>query len=550
MEFSKEVDQFNLENLKKYKIYLLVIAISMFLISIVINDNVEIKILHFSLIVILFIQNFILNKKELNRIIISIYIYSFTLWGIIRIAYYNERFFTHTPLIGIIMSISFIHLFSYHRRKIYYTLSFFVISLILCLTLENPLQYIAVYSMFLILSYVINKNLYNALIDEFEYKKEILVYKEKLNKRVTSLENDFDELYSAYPKILDFLSHSNLSKFNQEKEFLISTFRLFSNLIIEADYGSLYIIENNKVEFVDAIGHNLDLLTSIYFNSKAFEIGKKDFQIIKDFSSTFKYEYLSKKELLIFKKATFPIKEALMFHVPLSNNIKICIAMDIKEESLLEFSDISLIKIKAFQNIIKTYYQNSELEKLKESLTTDIAMSLTNLLKIHDEYTTDHSEQVATFSLRIGEMMHLRDAELQDLYYASLLHDIGKVIIPNDIINKKDRLTFEEFNILKKHPEIGYEATKNLKNLSSISIYIRHHHERFNGTGYPDQLKGKSIPLISRIITVADAYDAMISERPYREALTKKEAMNELVKYKNTQFDPKIVDIFIDLINS
>jgi HD-GYP domain-containing protein (c-di-GMP phosphodiesterase class II) len=304
-----------------------------------------------------------------------------------------------------------------------------------------------------------------------------------------------------------------------------------------------------KAKFIDAIGHDLELLTSITFDHKIFEIKDKDIRIVKDFEGTFKFEDISKEENYVLKTATLPIKEALMFHVHLSENKKICIAMDIKKGSPLEFSDLSLVKIKAFQNIIRSYYQNNELKELKESLTTDIAMSLTNLLKIHDEYTKDHSEQVASMALRIGEMMGLDDTQLKDLYYASLLHDIGKVIIPNEILNKKEQLTLDEFNQIKRHPEIGFEATKDLKNLSSISRYICHHHERYDGFGYPDQLKGNDIPLLSRIITVADAYDAMISERPYRKALSKSEAIAELIKYKNSQFDAKIVDLFIQLID-
>jgi len=172
-----------------------------------------------------------------------------------------------------------------------------------------------------------------------------------------------------------------------------------------------------------------------------------------------------------------------------------------------------------------------------------------NLLKIHDEYTTDHFEQVAAMALRIGEMMRLDDSQLQELVLCKSITDIGKVIIPNEILNKKEQLTLDEFNQIKRHPEIGFKATKDLKNLSSISKYICHHHERYDGFGYPDQLKGEDIPLLSRIITVVDAYDAMTSKRPYREALSKSEAISELVKHQNTQFDAKIVDLFIQLIN-
>lgn len=549
MIYSNQVHEYNSENLKKYKVLLLGIAIVMFLISIAVHDNIEITIIHFILVIILLTNNILINQNLFQKIILPLYVYSFTLWGILRISYFSERTLSHTPLIGIIMSISFIHLFSTYKRIIYYILTFILISITLLISMQSPLHFIATYALFLLISFIINKNFYNALIDEFKYKEEIKIYQEKLNQKVTNLQKDFNELYQAYPKILDFLSHSNLSKFNQEKEFLTSTFRLFNNLIVEADYGSLYIIENKKVTFIDAIGHDLKILTSINFDHKAFEINNKDFQIIKDFEETFKDENIIKEENYILDKATRPIKETLMFHVPLTENKKVCISMDIKKGSPLEFSEVSQVKIKAFQNIIKTYYQNSELKQLKESLTTDIAMSLTNLLKIHDEYTTDHSEQVATLALRIGERMQLDDTELQDLYYASLLHDVGKAIIPNTILNKKDPLTLEEFNEIKTHPVIGYQATKDLKNLSSISKYIRHHHERYDGFGYPAQLKGKEIPLLSRIISVVDAYDAMISKRPYREAMKKSDAIEELIRCKYTQFDAEIVDIFVQLIN-
>ena len=549
MDYLSQVKEYNLKNLKKYKNLLLGVASLMAIISFLIDDNLEIKILHVLLVIILIINNILLNREKYESKVMVFYLYSFTFWGILRIAYYSERTLTHTPLIGIIMSLAFVYILPKNKRLIYYGITFILITFTLFVTIQDSFHYIFSYFMFIFLSYMINKNLYDALIDSIEYKKQIEIYQEKLNHRVKNLQEDFNELYEAYPKILDFLSHTNLSKFSQEKEFLVSTFRLFGNLIVESDYGSLYIIENKQVKFIDAIGHNLNLLKSIIFDHKAFEIEAGDFRVVKDFEKTFAHEDISKAEDYVLKNATLPIKEALMFHVPLSEKRKICISMDIKKGSPLEFSDLSLVKIKAFQHIIRSYYQNNELKELKESLTTDIAMSLTNLLKIHDEYTTDHSEQVAAMALRIGEMMGLDDSQLQDLYYASLLHDIGKVIIPNEILNKKEQLTLDEFNQIKRHPEIGFKATKDLKNLSSISKYICHHHERYDGFGYPDQLKGEDIPLLSRIITVVDAYDAMTSKRPYREALSKSEAISELVKHQNTQFDAKIVDLFIQLIN-
>ncbi len=161
-----------------------------------------------------------------------------------------------------------------------------------------------------------------------------------------------------------------------------------------------------------------------------------------------------------------------------------------------------------------------------------------------------HAKRVSTYSEKIGQALGLRKEAIKELKLAALLHDIGKISIPDAILNKPSGLTAEEFEIIKTHTEIGYRILRAADEYSNLAEYAYAHHERFDGGGYPRGIKGEDIPLFSRIISVADAYEAMTTDRPYRKQLASNEAIKELRKHAGTQFDPEIVDIMIDIIES
>ena len=166
--------------------------------------------------------------------------------------------------------------------------------------------------------------------------------------------------------------------------------------------------------------------------------------------------------------------------------------------------------------------------------------------KYHDEKI--HSERVSRYCLEIGIAMDLRKDEIRELEKAGLYHDIGKISIPDAILDKPGKLTKEEWTIMKTHTLNGYQILRAAERYSKIAESARSHHERMDGKGYPNGLKGKEIPLFARIICVADAYEAMTSNRPYRKAITKDEAIKELKKHSGTQFDSEIVELFIDKV--
>ncbi|MGB9977079.1 MAG: HD-GYP domain-containing protein [Thermovenabulum sp.] len=172
----------------------------------------------------------------------------------------------------------------------------------------------------------------------------------------------------------------------------------------------------------------------------------------------------------------------------------------------------------------------------------DTIRALANALEAKDPYTRGHSERVAKLAVAIAEDLNLSQDLIQNLNYAAILHDIGKIGIPEIILNKPGKLSDEEFAKIKEHPVKGASITNNVDFLSQASLFILHHHERLNGSGYPKGLKGAEIPLGAAIIAVADVYDALTTDRPYRKALTPQEAFKEIETNKGVLFKEEVVD--------
>ena len=189
--------------------------------------------------------------------------------------------------------------------------------------------------------------------------------------------------------------------------------------------------------------------------------------------------------------------------------------------------------------------RQKEIEKLSIEVTT----ALSQTIDAKDKYTKGHSNRVAKYSRMLAEVLGENEKYQENIYYVALLHDIGKIGIPNAIINKPGRLTDEEYEIIKGHPAIGSDILKSISSMPEISTGARSHHERYDGHGYPDGLAGEEIPWIARIIGVADAYDAMTSNRSYRNYLPQERVRAEIVKYRGIQFDPKVADAMLKIID-
>lgn len=215
---------------------------------------------------------------------------------------------------------------------------------------------------------------------------------------------------------------------------------------------------------------------------------------------------------------------------------KLVVLVETIINSIYEFIRINL-QLDNYSNQYKSPYLNT-------------VQAIRNIAEYKDTYTIGHSFRVSKYSVLIGRFFKLSPSDLRILKIGSFFHDIGKISTPNNILIKNSKLNDYEYFIIKSHPLIGAHILSHSKTYSKIISIVKFHHERYDGTGYPAKLKGEEIPFLTRIVTVADTFDAMTSKRTYRDALPLDVAISELEKNKGTQFDAEIVDAFVSIVES
>ncbi|HEY5523914.1 MAG TPA: HD domain-containing phosphohydrolase, partial [Clostridium sp.] len=257
-------------------------------------------------------------------------------------------------------------------------------------------------------------------------------------------------------------------------------------------------------------------------------LGGDEFVIILPKTDTFETEQIIKRiQNLLVKEKVGSIDISISFGYETKNN---------EEEDI--------------QEIFKNAEDNMYKKKLFESPSVrgKAIKAIINTLYEKNKREEQHSHRVSLLCKSMGEALELTGKEIQELKTVGLLHDIGKIAIEENILNKPGKLTDDEWKEIKRHPEIGYRILNTVNDMSEMAHYILAHHERWDGKGYPKGLKGDEIPFVSRIITIADAYDAMTSERSYRSALPEEVVIGELQKNSGIQFDPKLVSVFIQKV--
>ncbi len=304
----------------------------------------------------------------------------------------------------------------------------------------------------------------------------------------------------------------------RNKTYLVS----FISLIISLLIGN--ILSKNLTEPASIMVEAIQKASSGNYDVRANISSQDEFQVLGDHFNTMIY----KTKQLIQERNKHV--EALT-----EKNLKITN----QQQEIMQYSE-------------ETIALNDELTQLVHEIRNNYLSTvrvLANAIEASDEYTRGHCDRVSDISMTVARRMDLPLSDLNNLEFACMLHDIGKIGIPDEVLNKCGRLDPDEYELIKQHPFIGYQILKDVDFLEKCSDIIVQHHERYDGRGYPYNLSGEEIEITARILTVADAYDAMTSNRPYRtKPMDQTAAMAELIKGKGTQFDAHVVDVFLDML--
>ena len=383
--------------------------------------------------------------------------------------------------------------------------------------------------------------------------EQITAYNEEITAINEELEGSFKEiedLNNRFQKMISLISNIDDLNTISEAEFLSEILQQSVEIIPEADFGSVYTFGENHANFIDCIGYDLESLKKIEIPNEAFynEDSVIDIINIEEIEKRNR-KYMSSDSFEELADISLDMHKEIMTFILIINGVKKAgISLDIKKESRKSFTNRSKKLFSAFYNIVSSFYKMKEYNSLQNNFTKELVSSTVKMLEMYDLYTRGHSENVADLAVEIAEEMKLEQKRINDIYWAGLVHDIGKLLIPLEVLNKEGELSDSEYELIKEHPILGGNALKSSNSLKHIAKYVRHHHERWDGDGYPDNLQKNNIPLESQILCAADAWDAMTSKRTYRKPLSCDHALREIKDNKGIQFSPVVVESLLNII--
>lgn len=364
------------------------------------------------------------------------------------------------------------------------------------------------------------------------------LYKDSINKSM-ELSHKVETI-----QVMHEIDRSILSTLNSEE--ILETVTRIVTRIVPCERATIAFVDNERKGFTFAAGFGTTVVPKGAFvpfeNTSATEV-------IKTGRIQIETNLMDVKELLPIEEGLK--KEGFISHIriPLIVKSEIIGILNIgsKRPAAFTTEDISTLEKLAYQ--ISVALENARLFADLEELFIATVKSLSSAIDAKSPWTAGHSGRVTKYALDIGKEMGFSEKEMKDLELAGLLHDIGKIGTYESVLDKPGKLTDEEYEIIKKHPAKGAEILKEIKQLKDVIPFVKYHHERFDGRGYPEGLKDGDIPLGARIMSIADTFDAILSDRPYRPSPGIEYAMSEIKKNAGIQFDPKVAEVFLRVLS-
>ncbi|MEK6545312.1 MAG: HD domain-containing phosphohydrolase, partial [Nitrospinota bacterium] len=345
-------------------------------------------------------------------------------------------------------------------------------------------------------------------------------------------------------QVMNEIDRSILSTLKSNE--MLETVTMMIGRLIQCDRATVVLVDKEKNGFLYIAGFGTSLVQKgavvPFENTSTTEVVK-----------TGRYQYTANLREI---KGLLPLEESLLkegflsyIRVPLVSKNEIIGVLNLgsKRPSAFTSEDLSTLEKISYQ--IGVALENSRLITDLEELFMGTVKSLSSAIDAKSKWTAGHSERVTGYAVKIGKEMGMNGKMLKDIELGGLLHDIGKLGTYEAILDKAGGLTDEEYKTIKQHPVKGAEILAPIKQLKDIIPAVRHHHEFYNGKGYPDGLKGEEIPLMARIVCVADSIDAMGADRPYRKGKPRDVILTELKKFSGVQFDPGVVNTFLKIAN-
>ena len=380
---------------------------------------------------------------------------------------------------------------------------------------------------------------YIAIITRMTYYNLILQ-----NEDLQVSNNKLEMLINSTNQLLNIRDFELTNK-ETNIQYLKNIFSIANNLFDNFDAASCYIKIDDKPMFIDATYYDEKMLNELDF-SRDFVWALQEPEHITNAEVHLRQRL--KVDYQTYSEVVPEIKESIRFGIYIDEVFSGGISFDIFQKSEKRFSQEDLNGLRAFQRLMNSFYEINYLNNKHQFIKNDLVVSLIKTLELYDQYTGGHSEEVAMFSRAIAQEMNLKDDDVYSIYWAGVVHDIGKVGISNEVINKSEKLTLEEYEVVKKHSVFGSDILEASDELKDIALLVKHHHEWWNGNGYPSGLSGNDIPLGSQILCVSDAVSAMVGERPYSGQKEKSEIIKELEMYSGVHFSPEPAKVMIQLI--